>query len=322
MARPMPLEIPTSYSSLSLQRIALSHVPASSKTATPVILLTLNRPEKNNAFEDTMMQEIESVYRLFDLDERVKVIVFTGAGKMFCAGWDLELGFPGGNTSKTGTGNTIKEKDQEHRDSGGRAVLAIHRCRKPTIMAVNGHAAGIGATIQLPAVIRIATASAKIGFVFSRRGVVMEACSSYFLPRLIGLSRALHLTTTGLTCPASDPLLRELYSEIVPTPQKCIERALEIADDIAKNTSLLSSYLMKEMMYRDMGSAEGQHLLDSRIISAMYGGPDNVEGVKSFFEKRPGKFTSTLEENAPGCYPWWQEVNTASKAQVAGKSKM
>ena len=337
----MPLKLPTSYSSLPLQRIALSHVPALSPTATPVILLTLNRPSKNNAFEDTMMQEIESVYTLFDLDERVKVIVFTGAGKMFCAGWDLEVGFPGGNTSKAGMGETIKEKDQEHRDSyaldivfdksvhtndeyyrGGRAVLAIHHCRKPTIMAVNGHAAGIGATIQLPAAIRIASASAKIGYVFSRRGVVMEACSSYFLPRLIGFSRALHLTTTGSTYPASDPLLRELFSEIVPTPQKYLERALEIADDVAKNTSLLSSYLMKEMMYRDMGSAEGQHLLDSRLISAMYGGPDNIEGVKSFFEKRPGEFTATVEENAPSCYPWWQEVNTRSKAQVAGKSKL
>lgn len=205
---------------------------------------------------------------------------------------------------------------------GGRAVLAIHHCRKPTIMAVNGHAAGIGATIQLPAAIRIASATARIGYVFARRGVVMEACSSYFLPRLIGFSRALHLTTTGLTYSATDPLLRELFSEILPTPQKCLERALEIADDVAKNTSLLSSYLMKEMMYRDMGSAEGQHLLDSRLISAMYVGPDCVEGVQSFFGKRPGKFIATLEENVPAAYPWWQQVNTTSKAQTAGGSKL
>jgi enoyl-CoA hydratase/carnithine racemase len=117
MARPAPLEIPTSYSSLPLERIALSHVPASSPTATPVILLTLNRPEKNNAWEDNMMREVEYVYGLFDVDERVRVIVFTGAGKMFCAGWDLEVGFPGSNISKSGTGYSIKEKDQDHRDS-------------------------------------------------------------------------------------------------------------------------------------------------------------------------------------------------------------
>lgn len=189
-------------------------------------------------------------------------------------------------------------------------------------MAVNGHAAGIGATIQLPAAIRIASATARIGYVFARRGVVMEACSSYFLPRLIGFSRALHLTTTGLTYPTTDPLLRELYSEILPTPQKCLERALEIAHDVAKNTSLLSSHLMKEMMYRDMGSAEGQHLLDSRLISQMYVGPDCVEGVQSFFQKRPGKFVATVEENAPSAYPWWQQVNTASKAEAAGGSKL
>ena len=205
---------------------------------------------------------------------------------------------------------------------GGRAVLAIHHCRKPTIMAVNGHATGIGATIQLPAAIRIASATAKIGYVFARRGVVMEACSSYFLPRLIGFSRAMHLTTTGLAYSATDPLLRQLYSEILPTPEKCLERALEIADDVAKNTSLLSSYLMREMMYRDMGSAEGQHLLDSRLISAMYKGPDCTEGVQSFFERRPGKFAATLGEHVPAIYPWWQQPNTANRTPTSGSSKL
>lgn len=151
---------------------------------------------------------------------------------------------------------------------------------------------------------------------------MMEACSSYFLPRLIGFSKAVHLTTTGLTYFTTDPLVRDLYSEILPSPQKCLERALEIADDVAKNTSLLSSYLMREMMYRDMGSAEGQHLLDSRLISAMYVGKDCVEGVRSFFEKRPGNFGATVEDDAPTGYPWWEEVNTANKAKPASKSKL
>ena len=118
MASPTPLEIPTSYSDLPMQRIALSHVPASSKTVTSVILLTLNRPEKNNAWEDNMMQEIEHVYGLFDRDERVRVVVFTGAGKMFCAGFDLEVGFPGSKTRKSGVvDDPIKEREQDHRDS-------------------------------------------------------------------------------------------------------------------------------------------------------------------------------------------------------------
>jgi enoyl-CoA hydratase/carnithine racemase len=181
-------------------------------------------------------------------------------------------------------------------------------------MAVNGHAVGIGATMQLPAAIRIATATAKIGFVFSRRGVVMEGCSSYFLPRLIGYSRAMHLTTTGSTYLATDPLLHGLYSEILPTPERCRERALQIADDIARNTSLVSSHLMKEMMFRDTGSPEGQHLVESRLIVALYGGRDNVEGVRSFFEKRPPKFAATLAEDTPSYYPWWQEVSTVSRA--------
>jgi enoyl-CoA hydratase/carnithine racemase len=149
----------------------------------------------------------------------------------------------------------------------------------------------------------------------------MEACSSYFLPRLIGFSKALHLTTTGSVYPASSPLLSNLYSEILPTPEATLARALEIAEDVAKNTSILTSYLMREMMWRDAGSAEGQHLLDSRVISGLFGGRDNEEGIKSFFEKRSPIFKGTLEEDAPAYYPWWQEVNAGSKVQMA-KSKL
>jgi enoyl-CoA hydratase/carnithine racemase len=149
----------------------------------------------------------------------------------------------------------------------------------------------------------------------------MEACSSYFLPRLIGYSRALHLTTTGLTYPPTSPLLSNLYSEVLPTPEATVARALELAEDVAKNTSILSSYLMREMMWRDAGSAEGQHLLDSRVIHGLFGGRDKEEGVKSFFEKRAPKFEGTLEEDAPEYYPWWTQVNVSSKAEKA-KSKL
>ena len=169
----------------------------------------------------------------------------------------------------------------------------------------------------LPASIRIAYKSAKIGFVFAKRGIVMEACSSYFLPRLIGMSRAIHLTTTASVYPASHPLLSELFSEILPTPEATLARALEQADEVAKGTSAVSTKLMRDMMYRGPDSAEGTHLLDSRILFGIFGSKDNDEGVKSFFEKRPAKFVGKMPDDAPNAYPWWEPVNVASSAQAS-----
>lgn len=161
----------------------------------------------------------------------------------------------------------------------------------------------------LPATIRVAYAKAKIGFVFARRGLIMEACSHYFLPKLIGLSRALHLTTTGAVYPAEHPLMRELFSETLPTPEATVARALELADEIAKNTSTVSTKLMRDLMYRGPESAEEAHVLDSRVIYQLFGGKDNLEGVKSFFEKRPAKFTGTMSRDAPESWPWWPQID-------------
>jgi len=185
----------------------------------------------------------------------------------------------------------------------------MHQCSKPTVVALQGSAAGIGITLTLPAAIRVAYAKAKVGFVFSRRGLIMEACSSYFLPKLIGLSRALHLTTTGSVYPAEHPLMRELFSEILPTPEATVARALELADEIAKNTSTVSTKLMRDLMYRGPGSAEETHLLDSKVIHGLFGGKDNLEGVKSFFEKRPPNFTGTMVNDAPEAWPWWPQIS-------------
>lgn len=169
------IKLPQNYAELPFTQIKVSHVPESSSEVTPVVLLTLYRPNKYNAFTLTMMRELEHAYTLFDIDDRIKCIVQTGHGKMFCAGADLDSGFVGG-----------QESIRDHRDGGGRVVMAINRCRKPTIGAVNGSAVGIGITMTLPMNIRIAYEGAKIGFVFARRGLVMEAASSFFLPRLIG----------------------------------------------------------------------------------------------------------------------------------------
>jgi enoyl-CoA hydratase/carnithine racemase len=256
-----------------------------------------------------MCEELENAFHLFDLDPRVRCIVVTGSGRMFCVGADLEVGFG----PLRGRDNT---HGSEHRDTGGVVSMAIHQCSKPTIFAINGSAVGIGITMTLPGVIRVAYKDAKVGFVFSRRAIVTEAGSSFFLPRLIGSSRALHLITTGSVYPASHPLLANLFSEILPTPEATVSRALELAADIAANTSLVSTKLMREMIYRGADSAEGAHLLDSRVMHGMLGSKDNDEGVNAFLEKRPALFKGMFPEDAPAAYPWWEQPNTRLKPKV------
>jgi enoyl-CoA hydratase/carnithine racemase len=161
----------------------------------------------------------------------------------------------------------------------------------------------------LPATIRVACQDAKIGFVFSRRGIVLDACSSYFLPRLIGLSKALHVTATGNVYRASDPLLQPLFSELLPTPERTVERALELASHIAKNSSTVSLKLMRDMMNYGPNSAEETHLLDSKILHQLFGNRDNKEGIESFFEKREPSFKGNVQEDAPEAWPWWPRID-------------
>lgn len=157
--------------------------------------------------------------------------------------------------------------------SGGRAALAIHQCTKPVIGAIQGPAVGVGITMALPMTIRVALRSAKIGFVFGRRGIAMEGASSYFLPRLIGYGRALHVVSTGAVYRADDKLLDGLFTEFADSPEECVKKAIEIAEDMMQNVSTVSTYLQREMMWRGMDSAEAQHLLDSRILAGLRGKP-------------------------------------------------
>ncbi|KAH9221266.1 ClpP/crotonase-like domain-containing protein, partial [Leptodontidium sp. 2 PMI_412] len=306
---PGPVNIPSSYETVPTKTIKLSHYPAGSPTATPVVIVTLNRPNNGNAFTLEMMNDFEKVYPMFDVDERVKVIVLTGAGKMFCAGADLDIGFGGG-----------EERVMDHRDSGGRLALAIYRCRKATIVAMQGSAVGLGMTMTLPAAIRIAYEGGKYGFVFARRGITMESNSSFFLPRLIGHSRAMYLLTTGGVYPPNSPHFGHLFQETLPKAEQVLPRALELATDIAENTSPLAGYLNRELMWRNPPSAEETHLVDSAVLYHMFSNPDQKEGVGAFFEKRKPNFKATLEEHAPPNFPWWTEVDTGSRSK-AGKSQ-
>jgi enoyl-CoA hydratase/carnithine racemase len=303
-------DFPGSYATLPYQHIRLSHVPPSSSIPTPVILVSLYRPGKHNAFTETMTNELVNAFNLLSSDSRVKCIVVTGHGKMFCAGADLEIGL----------GKDSKDTVRDHRDGGGRVALAIHHCTKPVIAAINGSAVGVGITMCLPMNIRIVSSNAKIGFVFARRGIVMEAISSYFLPRLIGYSKAMHLITTGAVYPSTSPFFKELFSEVV-NPESVLPRALELADDIAKNTSTVSTHLMKDMIWRAPDNAEEAHLLDSKILVELFQKGDRDEGVNSFLEKRQANFTGTMKENAPSTWPWWKPIDTSVPGE-GGKSKL
>ncbi|RFU23798.1 hypothetical protein B7463_g12542, partial [Scytalidium lignicola] len=302
---PDPVVIPESYETVPTKHIKVSHHPAGSKTATPVIIVTLNRPEKQNAFTSDMMHDIEKIYPMLDVDDRVKVIVLTGAGRSFCAGADLEIGF-----------KTEKENLREHRDGGGRVALTIYRCRKPTIAAMQGSAVGVGMTMTLPAAIRIAYEGGKYGFVFARRGIVMESSSSFFLPRLIGHSRAMYLVTTGGVFPPNSKHFGPLFAETYPQAAQVLPRALELATEIAENVSTLATSLNYSLIWRNPDTAEGAHLVESHVLYHMFQGQDQTEGVTAFFEKRKPNFKASVED-APPTVPWWTEVDTGNRHKAA-----
>lgn len=226
----------------------------------------------------------------------------TGGGKA------LSLGASSSSSSeKEEEKESLESARSSYRDGGAQVSLSIHRCAKPVIAALNGHAVGVGITMTLPANLRIASAEAKVGFVFARRGISTEACSTYFLPRILGAGRALTLLTTGAVYSTSDPAVRDLFSEIVPADQ-VVARAVEVASDIALNTSSVSTRVMKDMMY--MGapkSPEEAFLLESRVFFDLFRGKDSVEGVRSFLEKRKPKFDAVWEQDRPSAWPWWKE---------------
>ena len=268
-----------------------------------ILTITLNRPEILNAFNRDMMSEMIDAFDKADSDDSVRAIIVTGAGRGFCAGADLSAG---GDTF-----NAEAREDREgglHPDGGGRLTLRIFECKKPIIAAINGAAVGIGATMTLPMDIRLCSTKAKVGFVFSRRGVVPEACSSYFLPRLVGISQALEWCFSGRVFLADEALAGGLARSI-HEPDDLLEAANSIAREIADNTSAVSVALIRQMIWKMLGADHPMeaHKIDSRGIYFTGKAADAKEGVESFLEKRPAKFPLKVSEDMPEFYPWWED---------------
>ena len=268
-----------------------------------VLTITLNRPERLNAFTREMQAEMIDALDRADADDEVRAIIVTGAGRGFCAGADLGSG---GNTF-----NADGREDREsglHRDGGGVLTLRIYEVNKPMISAVNGAAVGVGVTMQLPMDIRLASTNAKFGFVFARRGIVPEACSSYFLPRVVGISQALEWCYSGKVFNAQEAYEGGLIRKPL-APEELLPRAREIAREIVENTSSVSVTLIRHMMWRMLNADHPMeaHKIDSRGIYHRGKSPDSKEGVESFLEKRPAVFPDKVSADMPPYFPWWEE---------------
>ena len=259
-----------------------------------VATITLNRPDRLNAFTTTMARELVAAFDATDTDDEVRVVIVTGAGRGFCAGADLGRG--GSTFDATDEARAAERADFETvggvpRDGGGYVSLRIAASRKPVIVAVNGPAVGVGATMILPADIRLAAESARFGFVFARRGLVPEAASSWFLPRVVGISKAMEWVATGRVFPAAEALAGGLVSQVVPDTE-LLATARSIAAEIVENTSAVSVALSRQMLWSMLGASTPweAHRVDSAAIFRLGQAPDAVEGVTSFLEKRPPKF--------------------------------
>ena len=266
------------------------------------LTLTLSRPERLNALTAEMLGELLRALDEADADDDVRVVLFTGEGRAFCAGADLGSG---GGTFDAGAeegGGSVP------RDGGGRLTLRLFQCRKPVIAAINGPAVGVGATMTLAMDVRLASEKARFGFVFARRGIVPEACSSWFLPRVVGISQAMEWVATGRIFPADEALAGRLVSRVVPA-EDLLPAARALAKEISENTSAVSVCLSRQLLWRMLGAAHPMeaHRIDSQGIHAMGRSPDAYEGVQSFLEKRPASFSMKVSQDLPEFFPWWEE---------------
>jgi enoyl-CoA hydratase/carnithine racemase len=284
------------------------------EVAEHILTITLNRPDKLNAFNATMMTELIDAFDKADADDDVRAIIVTGAGRGFCAGADLSSGADTfdrdarrGPVKRLADGK-VDYSDPNVRDGGGQVTLRIFKCLKPVIGAINGPAVGIGVTMQLPMDIRIASVDARFGFVFSQRGIVPEAASSWFLPRIVGISQALEWCYSGRVFPADEALAGRLVSRVVPADE-LMTTARALARSFINKTAPVSVALIRQMMWRMLGADDPMeaHKVDSRGIYARGRSEDVKEGVMSFLEKRPAQFKNKVSSDMPDYFPWWDE---------------
>ena len=271
-----------------------------------IAILTLNRPDKMNSFTAQMMLDMIAAFDITDADDETGAVIVTGAGeRAFCAGADLSSGGATFDYARRGESARDEAKVGDvYRDGGGRVTLRIYDSLKPVICAVNGAAVGIGATMQLPMDIRIASTTARFGFVFNRRGINPEAASSWFLPRLVGISQALEWCYSGRVFTAQEALDGGLIRSI-HAPEDLLPAAKAIAREFIDNTAPVSCALTRQMMWRMMGAAHPMdaHKADSRAIQSRGQSADAKEGVTSFLEKRPAKFPNTVSADLPDVFP-------------------
>lgn len=269
-----------------------------------VLTVTLDRPDKLNAFTLRMLHELVAAFERADADDDVRVVVVTGRGRAFCAGADLSSG--GDTFDPAAHGGT--DRPEVHRDGGGLVSLRIFECTKPVIAAVNGPAVGVGVTMTLPMDVRLASEDARFGFVFARRGIVPEACSSWFLPRIVGISRAAEWCLSGRVFGAEEAMAGGLVRSVHP-PGELLPAAMALAREMADGTAPVAVAVTRQLLWRMLGADHpmAAHRIDSQALFHLGRSPDVVEGVQAFLEKRPARFPGRVSADLPPFWPWWDE---------------
>ena len=273
-----------------------------------ILTLTLSRPDKLNAYTAQMGRELAAAFRRADEDDAVRVVIVTGAGKGFCAGADISGGADSFADVDKVFGRAGQAEAPGQRREGG-FVEAIFECRKPSIAAINGAAVGVGLTMTLPMDIRLCAEGAKFGFVFARRGLVPEAGSSWFLPRIVGLPQALRWCLSGRVFDAAEALRGGLVEQVVPADQ-LLAKAREIAQEIVEHTAPVGIALTRQMLWRFTAEPTPYRTLslDGPMAKHLGGGPDVREGVAAFLDKRAPRFPGQVSTDMPPHYPWWEDA--------------
>ena len=267
-----------------------------------ILTVTLNRPDRMNAWTATMGRELMEAFDRADADDGIRVVIVTGAGRAFCAGADLERG------GETFDHRAREDAPEVPRDNGGQLTLRIFHSTKPVIAAINGAAVGVGVTMTLPMDIRLAADDARFGFVFARRGIVPEAASSWFLPRVVGINQAIEWVSTGRVFSAQEALAGRLVRSLHPRDE-LLDAARALGREIADNAAPVSVALARRMMWTMLGADHPivAHRADSKAMFVRGQSADVVEGVTSFLEKRPAKFTDRVSDGLPDVLPDWAE---------------